>query len=316
MTYRGLFAVFAIIGLLALQSIAFQAFAFSPQSIFDWEGNRLPDSEANSSRVAWEILSIKNHPEWGAMGLLSQSSFQGGCSATYIDVGGSERSPAYIITNGHCLMNQMPGPDEYWVDIAPARGLHFTARYFVDASNNRVSLSVERVEYATMTGTDLALMRLRSRVGELTSLGIKGFPLSADLPQVGEQVANVGIPQDRIRFRYLRKSECQILGFVDLIEGAWSFKGSMRNQCSVLGGSSGSALVSLRTKKIVALINTGVDDNIRVPCFENHPCEVDSHGNKSSHPEFNYAQKIQGLTSCFDDEGVFRLESRGCALVH
>lgn len=314
------FIQFQLIGLLTFVFVfvfvSLQSNALSPQSIFDKDGNRLPDDQANSSRVAWELLSFDRSPEWGGMGLLSQGSFGGGCSATHIDVGGGDEAPVYIVTNGHCLMDGFPQPGEFLIDRAPARGLSFTARFYEDAGNRKIKYLVERIEYATMTGTDLALMRLRGKRIDLRSVGLKGFPIAYDAPIFGEKVANVGIPQSGLWNRYLRKSECQILEVVDLLEGEWRFEASMRNKCSVLGGSSGSSLVSLVTGKIVALINTGVDDRARTPCQENHPCELEKTGSTSSHPEFNYAQRVQELASCFDGQGTFRLNDPQCRLNH
>lgn len=99
--------------------ISVSAWGFGPQSIFDQDGQRLPDREVNSGRVAWELLSIRQHGEFGAMGLLSAGFFGGGCSATLIDNGGPDQSPAYIVTNGHCLMNGYPQPGEFIVTGLP-----------------------------------------------------------------------------------------------------------------------------------------------------------------------------------------------------
>ena len=300
--------------ILVLLLMSNSAWAIGPTSVFDRDGRRLRDRDANSSRVAWELLSINKNPEFGAMGLLSAGFFGGGCSATLIDVGGRDDSPAYIVTNGHCLMNGFPRPGEFQVDVPPARGMKFTARYYQDAGNQRRSISVARVEYATMTGTDMALMRLGVTVGQLRSEGLRGFPIAKQAPMMGEPVVNVGIPQSGVRPTYLRRSECQILAQVDLKEGNWDFNGSFRNQCSVVGGSSGSSLVSQNTGEIVALINTGVADNVRTPCRQNHPCEIEKGGTRTSHPEFNYAQRVHELAHCFDGQGVFEIASPQCQL--
>ena len=295
-------------------SISFSAWAFGPQSVFDQDGRRLPDRDVNSGRVAWELLSIRPHGEFGAMGLLSAGFFGGGCSATMIDVGGSDQSPAYIVTNGHCLMNGYPGPGEFIIDRPPARGMSFTARYFRDASRERETFQVERVEYATMTGTDMALMRLSATRAQVAAKGLQGFPIARQAPVLGEPVVNVGIPQSGLRERYLRRSQCEILEQVDLEEGGWEFTGSFRNKCSVVGGSSGSSLVSAVSGEIVALINTGVSDSTPTPCRTNHPCEVTKGGGRSSRPEFNYAQRVHELAACFDGQGVFRLNDPQCRL--
>ncbi|MCB0385493.1 MAG: trypsin-like peptidase domain-containing protein, partial [Bdellovibrionales bacterium] len=294
--------------------ISVSAWGFGPQSIFDQDGQRLPDREVNSGRVAWELLSIRQHGEFGAMGLLSAGFFGGGCSATLIDNGGPDQSPAYIVTNGHCLMNGYPQPGEFIVDRAPARGMSFTARYFRDAGGERETIQVARVEYATMTGTDMALMRLAATRGEVARRGLRGFPIARHAPALGEAVVNVGIPQSGVRDRYLRRSRCEILEQVDLEEGGWEFTGSFRNKCSVVGGSSGSSLVSSASGEVVALINTGVSDSTPTPCRTNHPCEVTKGGSRSSRPEFNYAQRVHELASCFDGQGVFRINDPQCRL--
>lgn len=303
-----------VLGFIVTAAISVSAGAMGPNSVFDRNGKRLPDREANSEKVAWELLSIQQHAEFGAMGLLSAGFFGGGCSATIVDAGGNDQTPVYIVTNGHCLMNGMPRPGQFIVDQPPASGMNFTARYFRDAGRSKVTFQVQRVEYATMTGTDMAVMRLAATRRDLAQKNLQGFRLARHAPPFGEDVANVGIPQSGVSPTFLRRSLCKILEQVDLREGGWSFSQAYRNQCSVVGGSSGSSLISTTTREIVALINTGVDDSVRTPCEENHPCETTGGSGGVSHPEFNYAQRVHELSSCFDAQGVLRIRDPQCQL--
>ena len=139
------------------------------------------------------------------------------------------------------------------------------------------------------------------------------------LPAVGEPVQNIGIPMsgmDSWEKIGLHRSTCEIGNYVDLLEAGYHFNGSQRNQCSIVGGSSGSPLISIKTGRIVALMNTGVnDDSIGTPdCSINRPCEVASDGTSRSFPSFNYSQRVAAIPSCFNSQGFFELKLAGCAL--
>jgi hypothetical protein len=87
-------------------------------------------------------------------------------------------------------------------------------------------------------------------------------------------------------------------------------------RCSVVGGMSGSPLVSLRSNQVVAIANTGVDDDAltKPECSLNRPCEVSSDGSIATFPKENYAQQVSNIPSCFDRKGIFDLKLPSCNL--
>ena len=69
-----------------------------PSAIFNCQGSEIPDFEVNTEEVAWVILNEQEHAKYNGLGRF------GGCSGTLIEPATIvDSSPAYIITNGHCI---------------------------------------------------------------------------------------------------------------------------------------------------------------------------------------------------------------------
>jgi hypothetical protein len=128
----------------------------------------------------------------------------------------------------------------------------------------------------------------------------------------------IGVPQSGVQRvkRFLRRSTCQLTGRANVREGGYEWFGSFRHQCSSVGGSSGSPMISVGTHEIVAINNTGVDDSAldSPECAIDRPCEVAADGSVHTDYMSNYAERVTDIPSCFDAEGVFSLDVAGCKL--
>jgi hypothetical protein len=240
------------------------------------------------------------------------------CTGTLIDTG-VPTGPAYILTNGHCTGDvgrsaQAVTIGEEWfgpADFFAAKG-----------SEAVLSVDAEMLEYSTMRGRDIAIVRLAATLGELEDLGVRPIPIASREPSPGTSVVNIGVPvQDLAPDDWvLRRGECTLGEQHTLIESAWLWFGSWANDCpGIIQGSSGSPLLTLDATgaptEVVSVINTtswGVSTADGGECFINRPCQVSPDGAEMVE-ETSYGVSVAGVDHCFNGAGVFVL-SDGCPL--
>jgi hypothetical protein len=284
--------------------------------IFDRNGNKLPDAEVNSSKVNWELLSVEKGKPYSGIGLLEQISF-GICTAFFLDTQGVNQSPAYAVTNGHCYDgSSFPKPQE--VLINQPSNLIFKLNYFKDGLNRVRSVRVRRVVYATMKGTDITVLELDTSFKQLVKEGFTPLKIDPVPAPVGEPVEIVGIPLNGVEpsRSFLHRAVCEIGQSVNVREDVYQWEKSIRNRCSLVGGMSGSPVVSVQSNRVVAIANTGVDDNAlsQPECSLNRPCEITREGKITTLAKENYAQRVNDIPSCFDRRGIFNLDLSSCRL--
>jgi hypothetical protein len=228
------------------------------------------------------------------------------CSGSVIRFPGSEdNDPALVMSNGHCLETGFPGPGEVLVDRASSRTFGL-----LNASGTRVgTLRANKIAYATMTDTDVALYQLTTTYAQIRSAyGIGALTLNDTRPAAGSAITVVS-------GYWKRTYACNIDGFAyRLKEGDWTWKDSIRYTaaCDTIGGTSGSPVVDNATGRVVAVNNTGNEDGQR--CTVNNPCEVDAGGNVTVRPGINYAQQTYQIPACFGLDNKLDLSRSGCVL--
>jgi V8-like Glu-specific endopeptidase len=303
--------LFASIGLgLACVSNLVQA------AIYDRNGNKIPDSMANSSEVNWELLSAQQAKNYNGVGLLEQES-DGFCTAFFLNTGGDDNAPAYAMTNGHCYdMHNFPGAKE--IVINRPSNIVFKLNYFANQQTRVRSVPVKQVVYATMKGTDVTILELSTTFKQLVKEGFTPLTIDRIPANVGEPVEVIGIPMSGVEpsRSFLHRAVCEVGQSVNLREDVYQWEQSIRTRCSVVGGMSGSPIVSLKSNRVVAIANTGVDDEAlaQSECSINRPCEVSDDGSIATFPKENYAQRVSNIPSCFDSRGVFNLSLPPCKL--
>jgi len=285
-------------------------------AIYDRNGNKLPDREVNSSTVNWELLSIQRGKKYNGVGLLEQRA-TGFCTAFFIDTQGDERAPGYAVTNGHCY-DGADFPDAKEILINKPSTVVFKLNYFKDGVRHVRPVRVRRIAYATMKGTDITVLELSTSYKQLVKEGFTPLKIAEAPPSPGEPIEIVGIPMNGVESSrsFLHRSSCQVGQSVNVREDVYQWEKSIRNRCSLVGGMSGSPVVSLRSNRVVAIANTGVDDQaIQQPeCSLNRPCEVTNDGRVTTLPKENYAQRVNDIPSCFDQRGIFNLNLPSCRL--
>lgn len=233
------------------------------------------------------------------------------CTGTLIDTG-VEDGPAYLITNGHCVGDVGRAPQQ--VTVAEP---WFGQGYFLDTYDNPtpVTVNAEALEYSTMRGRDVAIIRLKEDLGYLKELGINPVAIIDAEPTAGVAVKNVAAPVQNLDQDdwVLRGGDCKLLNQTDLLEFHWLWADSWANDCpGVKQGSSGSPLFTLKSdggpEAIAAVINTttwGASLKNGGLCAMNRPCEFGDEITMIE--ETSYASSVAGIGKCFDSDGVFKL---------
>ncbi|GAA4098171.1 serine protease [Actinomadura miaoliensis] len=212
---------------------------------------------------------------------------------------------ALVLTNGHCLETGMPKAGQVFVDRPSTRT--FT---LLDRSGKRTlgTVRANRIEYATMTDTDVAVYRLGTTYRRLAErYGVHALRLAPSRPRAGTEI--------RVVSGYWRKIySCKIDGFVHrLREAEWTWRDSIRysSTCDTVGGTSGSPLVDPATGHVIGINNTGNENGER--CTLNNPCEVDGAGKVKVRPGADYGQQTYRLARCLGG-GDVDLTAGRCAL--
>ena len=285
-------------------------------AIFDRDGNKLPDKEVNSDRVNWRMLYSGTGRKYNGIGSLDVN--YGLCTAFAIDIGNHPQAPAYIVTNGHCqgTADKLPNPQDILVN-KPSQS-HFIVNYFQDYKAKRARIPVKRMVYGTMKNNDIAILELTKTQQELKDMGIIPLKIATKPLEKGQALLVVGIPSEGVvpRLRYLHRVKCQIGETVHVKEDVYDWNQSLRHNCSIVGGMSGSPMISRSTNQVVGIINTGVNDDAekQPECSLNRPCEVSPTGKKNTFKRENYGQLVDRIPTCFDRQGIFDLQQSSCKL--
>ncbi|MBC62211.1 MAG: hypothetical protein CMP11_07110 [Zetaproteobacteria bacterium] len=284
----------------------------SSGAIYNCSNEKIPDSQVGSEDVAWLKLSYNNesHKFYNGVGRY------GTCTGALIETNGNDSSPAYILTNGHCLGKLLPEEGVLFDKFIENKLMLFNT--FYDSTGEQFSYSTQKIKYATMDKNDIAIIELEGvTLGTLKQLGFNAYEISQEEPLAGILIENVGIPATGLSSseKVLRKSVCTLNGTVNVQEGVYNFATSYKHNCSIVGGSSGSPIFNRQTHEIIAVNNTTVNDSAgnQEDCSINKPCEIIDQSIKTN-VFSNYAQPVWFLSSCFTDEGVFDRLLESCSL--
>jgi V8-like Glu-specific endopeptidase len=212
---------------------------------------------------------------------------------------------ALVLTNGHCLESGMPGAGEVVVNQRSSRTFQLLDPA---GGGTRGTLQATRVEYATMTDTDVTVYRLNTTYAAIQRrYGIPALRLSTARPAGGTEI--------RVVSGYWRTIYgCRIDTTVHrLREAGWTWRDSIRYtpECRTIHGTSGSPVIDARTHQVAAINNTGNDDGER--CTLDNPCEVDRDGRVTVRRGAHYAQQTYLLARCLG-EGSRVVLGGACAL--
>jgi V8-like Glu-specific endopeptidase len=285
-------------------------------AIFDRSGRKMPDRDVNSDRVNWQMLSTAAGRKYNGIGLIDVN--YGVCTGFLFATGVHPTAPAYVLTNGHCQGSFNKLPTDREIIINRSTKTKFVLNYFHDFKPDRLTIRVKRMVYGTMKNNDIAILELTKTQQELTTAGIIPLQIATKPPTLGEPLTIVGVPSEGVKdeLNFLHATTCKTGELAHIKEDIYNWKRSIRHRCSIVGGMSGSPMISLTTHRVVGIINTGVNDNAdkQPPCSLNRPCEIGKNGVVQTFSQENYGQLVDRIPSCFDRSGRFNLHQSTCKL--
>jgi V8-like Glu-specific endopeptidase len=304
-------------GLLAVFSCGYLLTATTVNAaIFDRSGRKIPDRDVNSDRVNWQMLSTTTGRKYNGIGLIDVG--YGFCTGFLFTTGAHPTAPAYVLTNGHCQGSASKLPSEREIMVDRSSKTKFIVNYFHDFKPDRLTIRVKRLVYGTMKNNDIAILELTKNQQELTKAGIVPLQIAIKPSALNEPLVVVGVPSEGIKdeLNFLHSTTCKTGEIASVKEDIYHWKRSIRHRCSIIGGMSGSPMISLKTNRVVGIINTGVNDNAskQPQCSINRPCEVSGNGSIQTFPQENYGQLVDRIPSCFDKQGIFNLAQSTCQL--
>lgn len=213
-----------------------------------------------------------------------------------------------VLTNGHCV-DERPAPNSVVLDQPDRRFV------FVKDHNGRTVLraTTDRLVYATITGSDVAVYRLDTSYAQLVAAGVHVFDLARSGPVAGDAIH---VASGLIG----RHWDCTVDAIVPrLDEAGYTQRDAIRYRsqpgCGPEDnpghGSSGSPLVSRESGEIVGIHGTGNDDGLE--CTQNNPCEVGPDGTVTAVKDRKYGQQTAWLNECLVSGSRFDVSRPGCS---
>ncbi|MEU5265917.1 serine protease [Amycolatopsis sp. NPDC021455] len=228
-----------------------------------------------------------------------------GCVGSVVRAPASRpKDPALLLTNGHCVQGQRPAPGTALVDRPADREVPIADRQGYPQATARAN----RLLYATMTGTDIALYRLDKTYAQLTAEGAKIFRLT-DTPVRAGDALTMAATSSRLT--------CTAEAVVThLREGGYQQDDSIRyatsDDCAPWHGTSGSALLAPDGTTVVGIHNTHNDAGEQ--CTDDNPCEVGPDGTVTSVRGRGYGQQVYRIAACLAKGSKLDLANRDCTL--
>ncbi len=227
------------------------------------------------------------------------------CSGAIIKFSGQTLdSNALVLTNGHCVGGSFLRPGEAIYKKRVRRRMKVA-----DKNMKFHRINATELVYATMTGTDSAIYKLRETYNDLLKRDIRHFDLAEQRP-----VESVDI--DVVSGYWERGYRCAIDGFVhELKEASWIFTDAIRytsTGCNTIGGTSGSPIIERGTRLVIGVNNTANESGRN--CTMNNPCEVDESGDVVVIKGASYGQQTYDFYKCLNNKLEFDLSVKGCLL--
>ncbi|MFF1955068.1 putative Ig domain-containing protein, partial [Kitasatospora herbaricolor] len=227
------------------------------------------------------------------------------CSASLVRYPASvDTDRALMLTNGHCLPT-MPSAGQVIQNASASR----SGTLLSPSGASLGTVQADKVLYATMTGTDVALYQLTDTYASITTkYATTALTISDTHPVDG---SSMFIPSS-----YWKQTwNCSVNGFVGTLrEDEWTWHDSIRYStgCNTTHGTSGSPIVDATSKRVVGINNTGNDDGAM--CTLNNPCEVAADGTTKVTKGQSYGQQVYWFTTCLGTGRVIDLNVSGCLL--
>ncbi|WP_053351319.1 S1 family peptidase [Leucobacter musarum] len=290
----------------------------------EWKLAGVLSGPANDPTIAGVYTDITIHADWVRATMRDSASLVDddvvpdmagypdfdGCMGSVVRSAASVGSdPAMLLTNGHCV--QMFGADLAFPEPGTALVDQPTGEnslMFLDGGGYGIfPAHADRVIYATMTGTDVAVLRLDQSYDEIERQGGRVLSLATSPVEAGVSLS----------LKNGTGQTCEIEAIVpQLREGSYTMEQSLRfaqsDECLQFPGQSGAALVASDGHTLAAVLNTHNRDG--ESCTDNNPCEVAADGTTTVFDGRGYGQQVAGVNACLAAGSVLDQSAANCAV--
>lgn len=227
------------------------------------------------------------------------------CSASLVRYPTSLASDqAMMLTNGHCFEGGFLAAGQVITNRASAR----RGTLLSSSGSSLLSVTADRVLYATMTGTDVLLYRLtRTYASIQAATGVTARTIASSHPAPEDTFVPSGY--------FARVFNCDVLTFVPTLrEDRWTWHDSIRfaDGCATIPGTSGSPIISVATGALVGINNTSNENG--QSCTLDNPCEVAGDGSVTVVQGRRYGQQTYWFTTCLTTGRTIDVNLAGCLL--
>lgn len=241
------------------------------------------------------------------------------CSASLVKFETSQPTDkGIILTNGHCVgdmtkSGRMIRPNQFVhnEDIDSMMGRYYATANFLNPKTGATigKSAMRKILYATMTGTDMALLELEDTFADIEKK-YSTLPLliSSKRSDIGDKVIVVS--------GYHRQAyHCAVEAIVpELLEGGYTMTESIRyaRGCDTIPGTSGSPILNADLNLVVGVNNTGNEDGGM--CNMNNPCQKWPGKPDEAVEGRAYGQQIDAVYTCLTADRKIDLSIKGCQL--
>jgi len=224
---------------------------------------------------------------------------------------GVANAPAYLMTNGHCVGLFDSATVHHQL---PAEG---KARFnlFKDNLAGAISVNINEISWASMRGTDIAILKTDQTLAQLQQQGLRAYTL-APLPKPGTALSIAGVPVKDIPQEEwaLRQVQCKAGQTTRVFEFVWIWDRAQAGDCGgILPGHSGSPVFD-PAGQVVGIVNTStIGAEAGGNCYLGKPCELRKTGVVAA-PNTSYWLAVDGIRGCFTANGEFSLQQAACSL--
>ena len=227
-----------------------------------------------------------------------------GCSGVVFEMPGmTENHKALILTNGHCMgfgsyMGVYPNDGEFYINYLSSNSVVIKK----NGQDQGKRFPYQKVLFATMTVTDLAVIELESTYRQLRK---EGYTVYA----IAQEEAQSGMIIEFNSYNQKAHNVCEVEKIVPILKlGPWTWNNSIRMktnpQCRYSYGQSGTAGIEQNSGLIYGLVQTMYDGDR--PNSLGNPYEVhykeDGSSESLTGAAFQpYATPTNILYRCYDE---------------
>lgn len=285
----------AALAAFTLATLAFTPYTLSQQAPESPNAVLLNNKEGENSK-------------WNGIGSMFRNANRH-CTASLLDTRSVSRTatgPAYILTNAHCV-SLVSGA----LANAPYEG-QVQFNYFHDTLEGAKRYDINKVSWASLASSDVAILELKTPLNTLLKDGITPLKLAAYAPTKPGLVHVIGAPAIAPG---LRLSTCtQEPAKTPIIKSISVLTHYLQQDCKgIAPGSSGSPVLDATTGEITGVLSGTTyglsPDDL---CFWHGVCD----GNKTSFIAYDQATQslpVDFLSYCFTHER-FNIDAQRCTL--